>query len=170
VPPQCGGWNHPKTTTSSGTVSASSWMVVRTRVPTRRRQPAPRRLEFRACCPIRAMLISPSCGRGVCLPCGSLAELGEPIRVTDESMTVEEFTQEIGRFRRVLARWSNGRNARRDDAWYLNASNVALSAVELEARGLDAESLWPVLSAMWSNRAMTDGERAEHEALRQQAR
>jgi hypothetical protein len=90
--------------------------------------------------------------------------------VTDESMTVEEFTQEIGRFRRVLARWSNGRNARRDDAWYLNASNVALSAVELEARGLDAESLWPVLSAMRSNRAMTDGERAEHEALRQQAR
>ena len=89
--------------------------------------------------------------------------------MTDEPITAEEFSQEIGRFRRVLARWSNGRNTRREEAWYLNALSVALSAVELEARGLGAEALWPVLSAMWSNRPMTDQERAEHEVLRRRA-
>ncbi|MBV9542848.1 MAG: hypothetical protein JOY61_00535 [Chloroflexi bacterium] len=82
-------------------------------------------------------------------------------------MTREEFTAELARFRQMLARWSEGRNSR-EERWYLNALSVSLSAVELETRGAPAHAaqLWPVLSAMWANRPMTEQERAELEEAR----
>ena len=73
---------------------------------------------------------------------------------------------EIERFRRALARFSNARHTR-EEVWYLNALAVSLTAVEMKAGELDAraDAFWPMLSAMWANRPMTDQEKAQHDEL-----